>query len=160
MVPMRCGPLTLRAGVVSPLVLGLSLADVPAALAQAPPPVARAEDLPVQPQAQLAVEAPRRPRRAPLDPATRELRQARGILAGGVVLTALCGVGLGALTYAAVAAGDRWTDRQQGGAITAGVALASCTLIAIAGIGVGASRVRALRSAGRVAWTGGLGLRF
>jgi hypothetical protein len=42
----------------------------------------------------------------------------------------------------------------------ASVALLSCTLLSIAGIGAGAARLRALRSSGRVAWTGGLGLRF
>lgn len=133
------------------LALGLGLADVPTALAQGPAAPG---------SMQLATGKQRRPRRPPLDPATRELRQARGILAGGVVFTALCGVGFGLATYAVA---DRW-ERLSGASGERSVAaigvLFACTVVSIAGIGIGASRLRAVKRSGRVAWTGGLGLRF
>lgn len=142
------------------LALGLVLADTPTALAQEPAPAGQVEG-PLPPgTVQIATEKPRRPRRPPVDPATRELRQARGILAGGIVLTALCGVGFGLVIYAVVDGGERLKEPAKARAIAAGGALLSCTLVSIAGIGVGASRLRALKGSGRVAWTGGFGLRF
>lgn len=127
-----------------PLVLALALGD--------PAP-------PAPPAVQLATSPPRRAR-PPLDPAARQLRQARGILAGGVVLTAVCGVGFGLATWAAVDARDRLEGASGGRVIAAAGVLFACTVAAIAGIGVGARRLHALRPARRVAWTGGLGLRF
>lgn len=108
---------------------------------------------------QLATAPPRRTR-PPLDPAALQLRQARGILAGGVVLTAVCGVGFGLATWAAVDARDRLSGASGGRVIAAAGVLLACTVASIAGIGVGAHRLRALRPTRRVAWSGGLGLRF
>lgn len=145
------------------LTLGLLLADMPTAHAQAPAPAPAGQvegPAPAPAPVQLATQAPRRPRRPPLDPAARELRTARGILAGGIVFTALCSAGFVAWTVA-IARIDR--PIQGAGAdrlILAGPILLGCTIASVAGIGVGARRVRALRSSGRVAWTGGLGLRF
>lgn len=148
-------------GFTAPLLaLALILADMQTALAQEPAPDGRAEG-PASPETvQIASEGPRRPRRPPLDPAKRELRQARGLLAGGIVLTTLCAAGFGLFTYTVVDAGERLQGSAGAKVISAGGALLSCTLVSIAGIGVGASRLRALKSSGRVAWTGGFGLRF
>jgi hypothetical protein len=148
-------------GVTAPLLaLGLIVAEVPTALAQAPAPVARAEGPASPGDVQIATEPPRRPRRPLLDPGKRELRQARGLLAGGIVLTTLCGVGFGLVSYVIV---DRW-NRLYGvsGSNTLGAAgtLLGCTVLSIGGISVGATRLKKLRSSGGVAWTGGLGFRF
>lgn len=106
---------------------------------------------------QLAVAGRRRP---PVDPHTRELRTARGILAGGIVLTAVCGAGFGLFTYAVVDDGARLSGSRGARVLSAGAALLSCTLLSIAGIAYGGGRVRALRRGGRVAWSPGRGLRF
>jgi len=128
------------------LALALSLADTPA-LAQPG-------------TAQLATGRSRRAPRPPVDPATRELRQARGILVGGIVLTTLCGVGFGLATYSAVDRWERLTGASGERSVAAVGVLFACTLVSIAGIGIGASRLRTIKRSGRVAWTGGLGLRF
>lgn len=114
--------------------------------------------LPVVETVQIAAEKPRRPRRPPLPPAKRELRQARGLLAGGIILATLCSAGFGFITYALIAGRDRFNDRSRSGAYTMLGATFSCTLASAAGIGVGARKLRSLK--GRVAWTGGLGLQF
>lgn len=133
----------------------VALADPPAANAE-PPAAAPASPGTLQ----LATEAPKRRRRPPLDPAARQLRQARGLLAGGIVLTTLCSVGFGLSVAAAVDRGDRLTG-SSGDRIVAGAGIMlACTLVSIAGIGVGAHKLRALRSSGRIAWSGGLGFRF
>jgi len=148
-------------GFTAPLLaLGLILADTPTAFAQAPVPAEQVEGRASSGTVQIATEKPRRPRRPPPDPATRELRQARGILAGGIVLTALCGVGFGLVTYALIAENERFKEPGRGRALAGGVTLFACTLASIAGIGVGGKRLRALKSSGRAAWTGGLGLHF
>jgi len=147
-------------GFTALLVLALGLADTPTALAQAAAPAGRVEGPASPGTVQIATEKPRRAPRPPVDPATRELRQARGILAGGIVLTALCGVGFGLATYAVVDAGKRLTGASGDRTLGAAAGLFACTLVSIAGIGVGASQLRTLRRDGRVAWTGGLGLRF
>lgn len=137
------------------------LVDAPQALAQAPAPAERVEGPASAGELQLATEGPgRRRRRVPVDPATRERRQARGILAGGIVLTTLCAAGFGLFTYAVVDAGDRLSGARGARTLAAGGALLACTLASIAGIGVGAHRLRVLRRSGPVAWTGGLGFRF
>lgn len=142
------------------LALGLILADTPKALAQEPTPAAQVEGPASPGTVQLATEGPRRPRRPRLDPAQRELRQARGIFAGGIVLTALCGVGFGVITYVLVAEHEKFTNPGMSRASTGAGALFACTLTSVAGIGVGAERLRALRAGGRVAWAGRFGLQF
>lgn len=133
------------------LVLGMALALAPAAArAQAP----RAEG---PAPAQLARAGPRP--RPPVDPYTRELREARGILAGGIILTGVCGVGFGAFTYVVIHGGCRLSGSAGGRVLAAGGAMLACTLASVAGIAFGAHRLRGLRR-GRVAWTGGLGIRF
>lgn len=173
-----------RRRVTGPLVaIGLIFADTPGALAQEPAPAAPAaapstpEAVPIAPgqpappgtvqiatdrpppleTVQIATEKPRRPRRPPVDPATRELRQTRGMLAGGVVLTALCGVGFGLVVYVVADSGAKLQGASGGRVIGAGGAMLACTALSIAAIGVGASRLRARK---RVAWAGGLGLHF
>lgn len=126
------------------LVLALVLAGAPVARAQAP-------------AAQLAT-SPRR-QRPPIDPHTRELRQARGLLAGGILFTALCGVGFGLVTWVVVDRGARLSGRSGDRVFAGGGAMFACTVASIAGIGIGAHKLRALQGR-RVAWTGGLGLRF
>lgn len=149
-----------RGVTASLLALGLILADMPTALAQGAAPVRGAQE-PASPETvRIATEPPRHPRRPLLDPSQRELRQARGFLAGGIVLTTLCAVGFGLVTYTAVKAGDRLQGAAGANTFTAGGAMLACTLMSIAGIGIGARRLRALRTSGRIAWTGGLGLRF
>lgn len=148
-------------GVTSPLLaLGLLLAGVPTALAQGAAPVSRAQEPTSPGTVQIATEPPRRQRRPLLDPSKRELRQARGLLAGGIVLTTLCAAGFGLATYTVVKAGERLQGSAGANTFTFGGAMLACTFMSIAGIGLGASRLRALRRSGRVAWTGGLGLRF
>ena len=142
------------------LIVADTLANTPTALAQGPAPTARVEGPSSPGSMQLATEGPRRPRRPPLDPATRELRQTRGILAGGIVFTALCGVGFGLFTAVLVRSGARLTGQSGDRTLAAGGVMLVCTIASIAAVGVGASRLRALKSPGRVAWTGGLGLRF
>lgn len=115
---------------------------------------------PASPGAAQLAASPTRPPRPALDPAARALRQARGILAGGIILTTLCGVGFGLFTWAVVDAGDRLSGHAGARTVSAGGALLACTVASIAGIGVGAHRLRAVRGPRRVAWTGGLGLRF
>ena len=141
------------------LALALGLADVPTALAQAPAPGGQVEGPAPPGTLQIATERPRRAPRPPVDPATRQLRQARGTLAGGVVLTALCGAGFGLATYSVVDRWERLTGASGDRAVAAVGVLFACTVVAIAGIGIGASQLRTIRRS-RVAWTGGLGLRF
>lgn len=137
-----------RRGLAPLLGVGLVVADVPTALAQA-------TLLPPRPGAlQRAVGQPRRP------PVNRELRQARGILAGGVALTTICAAGFGVFVYVVADRGGKLYGAAGDRTFAFGGAMLACTLMAVAGIGVGASRVRALRRGGRVAWTGGFGLRF
>ncbi len=148
-------------GVTAPLLaLGLILAQTPTARAQEPAPAAQVEEPSTPGTAQIATGRPSRPRRPPLDPTTLDLRQTRGILAGGIVLTALCGAGFGLLMYAVVDTRGQLKDQAEGRAVGAGVGLLSCTFLSIAAIGVASKRLRTLKSSGRVAWTGGLGLRF
>lgn len=136
-----------------------SLAGTPAR-AQVPAAAGQVEGPASPGTAQIATEPPRRARRPPVDPATRELRQARGILAGGIVLTALCGVGFGLATYSAIDRWERLTGASGDRAVAAVGVMFVCTVVAIGGIGMGASKLRTIRRSGRVAWTGGLGLRF
>lgn len=144
----------MAAAIVALATSGMIVGDARGAFARAP-------EGPSAPPTQLAVEGARaRARRPPLDPAARELRTARGVLAGGIVLTTLCGVGLGLLTYAVVADWGRLHGSRGAPLVRAGVALTSCTLVSIGGIAYGGRRVRALRRGRSVAWTGGLGLRF
>ncbi len=128
----------------------LGLAPAPAS-AQAP----RAEG--PAPGAQLARSGLRT--RPPVDPYTRELREARGILAGGIILTTVCAAGFGAFTYVVIHGGSRLSGPSGGRVLAAGGAMLACTLASVAGIAVGAHRLRRLRG-GHVAWTGGLGFRF
>ncbi len=146
-------------GFMAPLlVLGSLVGDMPTARAQQPAPAAQFEG-PASP-ARIAVEAPRRPRRPPLDPAARELRQTRGMLAGGIALTTLCSVGFGLVTYVVV---DRWGSLHGASGsrtFAAGGAMLACMVVSIAAIGVSGKRLRALERPRRVAWAGGSGLRF
>jgi hypothetical protein len=135
-----------RRGLTMLLALGLGLADPPTARAQEP--------------TQLAVGRPRRPPRPPLDPAARELRQTRGMLAGGIVLTALCGAGFGLFTAAVASDSVRWYGASGDRALAFGGVMLGCTLMSIAAIGVSGRRLHTLKRGGRVAWSGGLGLRF
>lgn len=141
------------------LTIGLLAADPPVAAPQEPAPAAQVEG-PAPPETmQIATEEPRRRRRPPLDPATRELRQTRGILAGGIVLTALCGAGFGLAVYAIVDAGKKLQGASGSRVFGAAGAMLACTAVSIAAIGVSSKRLRARRGA-RVAWAGGLGLHF
>lgn len=145
-------------GTTALLALGLIFADVPTALAREPVP-SRFAGTASYPTLQLAGGTSRR-NRVSVDPETRKLRQTRGLLAGGIVLTALCGAGFGLSTYAAVHAGDRLHGLRGDNIIKMlGVSLA-CTVLAIGAVGASARRLHTLRGARRVAWTGGLGLRF
>ena len=137
------------------LILGLIVADMPTARAQ---PAAQVEG-PASPT-QIAVETPRRPRRPPLDPAARELRQTRGTLAGGIVLATLCAAGFGLFTYAVIDKGWRLQGASGSRVFSAGGAMLGCTVLSVAALGVSGKRLRALKHPGRVAWTGGFGLRF
>lgn len=75
------------------------------------------------------------------------------------MLTALCGAGFGLATYSVVDRWERLTGASGDRAVAAVGVLFACTVVAIAGIGIGASQLRTIRRS-RVAWTGGLGLRF
>lgn len=143
------------------LALGVLVGDMPTALAQAPASAGQLEGPASPGTMQIATEEPRRRRqRPPVDPTTRELRLARGLLAGGIVLTTICSAGFGLFTYAVVDARGKLSGPAGARTVAAGGALLTCTLASIAGIGIGASRLRALRRSGRIVWTGGLGFRF
>lgn len=142
------------------VVVALSLAGTTTARAQVPAPAGRVEGPASPGTAQIATEPPRRARRPPVDPATRELRQARGILAGSIVLTGLCGVGFGLATYSAIDRWERLTGASGDRAVAAVGVMFVCTVVSIGGIAMGASRLRTIKRSGRVAWAGGLGLRF
>ena len=149
-----------RGVTASLLALGLIVADIPDARAQQPAPAAQLEGPSSPGTVQIATEKPRRQRRPLLDPAKRELRSARGILAGGIIFTTACGVGFGVWTYALAERFGRLQGASGDRMLGAGLALLACTVVSVAAIGLGGSRLRALRGSGRVAWTGGLGLRF
>jgi hypothetical protein len=140
-------------------VVAASLAGTPVR-AQVPASAGQVEGPASPGTAQIATEPPRRARRLPVDPATRELREARGLLAGGIILTALCGAGFGLATYSVVDRWERLTGSSGDRAVAAVGVLFACTVVSIGGIAVGASKLRKIRRSGRVAWTGGLGLRF
>jgi hypothetical protein len=151
---------TARYGRACLLALGLTLADTPTALAQEPAPVAQVEEPSPPETLQLASKGPRRPRRPPLGPEARKLRQTRGLLAGGIVFTALCGAGFGLFVYTVVDAGKRLQGSSGDRVVAAGGAMLACTFLSVAAIGVSSHRLRALNGSGRVAWTGGFGFRF
>lgn len=88
------------------------------------------------------------------DPA---LRKARGILAGGIIFTVICGAG-SALTIYAMAR-TRHASGPVGKNLVAGLTgLLTCTVGAIGMASYGATRLRKRRHLAE--WTGGLGLRF
>ena len=61
-------------------------------------------------------------------------------------------------TYVVIHGGSRLSGPSGGRVLAAGGAMLACTLASVAGIAVGAHRLRRLRG-GHVAWTGGLGFR-
>ena len=100
---------------------------------------------------QYAVPLPGRRSR---DPA---LRKARGMLAGGIIFSAICG---GASVLFIVAAVHRPSgfNGSQSEYIQATTGLITCTAGSIALASYGAVRIRKIR--GLAEWTGGLSLRF
>lgn len=88
------------------------------------------------------------------DPA---LRKARGILAGGIIFTVICGVG-SALAFVAVAKAKHPYGTSGKNAIAGATGLLACTVGAIGMASYGATRLRKRRHLAE--WTGGLGLRF
>lgn len=88
------------------------------------------------------------------DPA---LRKARGILAGGIIFTVICGVG-SALAIVAVAQTKHTYGTSGKNAIAGMTGLLACTVGAIGMASYGATRLRKRRHLAE--WTGGLGLRF
>lgn len=141
----------------SALALLLVLGDAPSALAQTPP-APRAEG----PQnLQLATGGSRtRRQRPPVDAHTRKLRQTRGLLAGGIIFTAVCGVAFGLFTYAIVDNRGHLSGRAGKNALSATGTMLLCTGLSIATVAASAKRLRSLQGYGRISWTGGLGFRF
>lgn len=141
----------------SGLALLLVLADAPSALAQAPL-AARAE----RPQnLQLAAGGSRTwRRRPPVDSHTRKLRQTRGLLAGGIIFTAVCGAAFGLVLYALVDSRGHLSGRAGKNTLSAAGTMLLCTGASIATVASSATRLRSLQGYGRISWTGGLGFRF
>lgn len=115
-----------------------------------PDPEPAVQPTPERPQ-QYAVPLPTR---RSADPA---LRKARGILAGGIVFTVICGVG-SALAIVAVAQTKHTYGSSGKNAIAGVTGLLACTVGAIGMASYGATRLRKRRHLAE--WTGGLGLRF
>lgn len=101
---------------------------------------------------------PERPQQFAVPVSTRRsrdpaLRKARGILAGGIIFTVICGVGSALALVTVVRA--RPTGKN---AIAGATGLLACTVGAIGMASYGATRLRKHRHLAE--WTGGLGLRF
>ncbi len=101
---------------------------------------------------QYAVPLPGRRSR---DPA---LRKARGMLAGGILFTVICGAGSALAIAAAVDRPRRTYGTASQDFFRAATALIGCTVGAIGLAAAGAVRIRRIRHLAE--WTGGLGLRF
>lgn len=112
------------------------------------PPV----DPPEREAQQYAVPLPGRRSRDP------SLRKARGMLAGGILFTVICGAGSALAIAAAVDRPRRTYGTASQSFLRAATALIGCT---VGAIGLAASGAVRLRRKRRLAeWTGGLGLRF
>ena len=98
------------------------------------------------------------PTRRSADPA---LRKARGILAGGIIFTVICGAG-SVLAFVAIARTKHSSESTGGPSgknlIAGATGLLTCTVGAIGMASYGATRLRKRRHMAE--WTGGLGLRF
>lgn len=115
-----------------------------------PPPDPDVQRVPEERQYAVPLPLPGRRSR---DPA---LRKARGMLAGGIIFTALCSVGSVAVIVAGVYQPPSASDRAD--YVRGAAALITCTVGSIALASYGGVRIRKIR--GLAEWTGGLGLRF
>lgn len=116
------------------------------------PPVEPPEPpMPMQGQ-QYAVPLPGRRSH---DPA---LRKARGMLAGGIIFTAICSAGSVLAIFAAIKRPNRTSGTNSADYYRASTALITCTAGSIGLAAYGATRIRRIRHLAE--WTGGLGLRF
>jgi len=115
-----------------------------------PDPEPAVQPMPERPQ-QHAMPLPTR---RSADPA---LRKARGILAGGILFTILCGAG-SALTFVAIVRTKHVSGPRGNNLIAGATGLLACTVGAIGMASYGATRLRKRRHMAE--WTGGLGLRF
>ncbi len=115
-----------------------------------PDPEPAVQPMPERPQ-QHAMPLPTR---RSADPA---LRKARGILAGGILFTILCGAG-SALVFVAIVRTKHVSGPRGNNLIAGATGLLTCTVGAIGMASYGATRLRKRRHMAE--WTGGLGLRF
>jgi len=95
------------------------------------------------------------PGRRSRDPA---LRKARGMLAGGIIFTAICGAGSVLAIFAAIKRPNRTSGTDTADYYRGSTALITCTAGSIGLAAYGAARIRRIRHLAE--WTGGLGLRF
>jgi hypothetical protein len=120
------------------------------------PPVEPPEPpMPMQGQMEGQMYAVPLPGRRSRDPA---LRKARGMLAGGIIFTAICGAASVLAIFAAIKRPNRTSGSDTADYYRASTALITCTAGSIGLAAYGAARIRRIRHLAE--WTGGLGLRF